>query len=538
MTLDVLLYNGRIVDGTGAPWFRGAIGIRDGVIEKVTQQSDPDVDAATSIDVEDAVISPGFIDAHSHSDLKLFSDPTLEPKVRQGITTEILGQDGLSMAPMYRKGGAEEWESYLSGLAGTIERDWSWGSTEKYLDAIDENGVAPNFAFLIGHGTVRYNVMGMSERNPTEEELQEMRDLVIEGLEEGAIGFSTGLVYTPQVYSNTYEVRELASLLSSYGRPFVAHIRSEGRWIWDAMDEFYDIGADEEIPVHHSHFKVSGSEQWGKSDRATTLVETARDRGVDVTADQYPYPAGSTPLPGYLPPWVLSAGADETEEYLKSDEARERIRKDIEQWRIEGWENIAGKVGWDNIQVASVKTQKNKHLEGEMFTDIAEERDEHPVDVMCDLLLEEDQQVNTVEFSMTEDDVTTLLTNENVCIGTDGLFGGRPHPRVYGSYPRILGKYVREENLIPLEEAIRKMTSLTARAMGLERKGIVRPDMDADIVVFEPELVEGPATFNRPRQFAKGIPYVLVNGEFIVRDGEVTGNLPGQTVRGESVQDK
>lgn len=531
MQVDVLLYNGRIVDGTGAPWFRGSVGIRDGSIRLVTQESNPDVSAKTAIDVEDDIISPGFIDAHSHSDLEIFTDPTLEPKIRQGITTEILGQDGLSMAPMYPEDGAKEWESYLSALAGTTPQDWSWGSTEDYLDAIDENGIAPNMAFLVGHGTVRYNVMGMSDGSPSESELQEMEDLVTESLEDGAIGFSTGLVYTPQVYSDTYEVKQLASQLGPYGRPFVAHIRSEGKWIWEAMDEFYDIGSDKNIPVHHSHFKVSGSEQWGKSDRATTLLETARDRGINVTADQYPYPAGSTPLPGYLPPWVLSADPEETLESLKDDETREQIRKDIDEWRIEGWENIAGKVGWENIQIASVKTEKNRHLEGETFTDIAEDRDEHPVDVMCDLLIEEDQEVSTVEFSMTESDVKTLLSDPNVCIGTDGLFGGRPHPRVYGSYPRILGKYVRDENLLRLEEAVRKMTSLTARSMGLEQKGVIRSGMDADIVVFKPDIVESPATFNKPRQHAKGIPHVLVNGEFVVSDGELTGDLPGQTIR-------
>jgi N-acyl-D-amino-acid deacylase len=531
MSLDILLYNARIVDGTGAPWYRGSVGIKDGTIETVTRESDPGLDASTSVDVDDAVICPGFIDAHSHSDLKLFSDPTLEPKIRQGVTTEILGQDGLSMAPMYRDGGAEEWESYLSGLAGTIERDWSWGSTEDYLDSIDENGVACNMAFLVGHGTVRYNVMGMSEREPNSNELEEMADLITESLEQGAIGFSTGLVYTPQVYADTYEVQQLASRLAPYGRPFVAHIRSEGRWIWEAMDEFYDIGAEEGIPVHHSHFKVSGSQQWGESDRAITLVDTARERGINVTADQYPYPAGSTPLPGYLPPWVLSAEPDQMKEYLRSEEGRKRIRKDIEKWRIEGWENIAGKVGWENIHVASVKTEKNKHLEGETFADIAADRDDHPVDVMCDLLIEEDQQVNTVEFSMTEADVKDIMANRNVCVGTDGLFGGRPHPRVFGTFPRILGKYVREENLMSIEEAVRKMTSLTASEMGLQQKGVIKPQMDADITVFDPNLVESPATFDRPRQYPNGIPYVIVNGEFAVRDGEVTGDLPGRTLR-------
>jgi N-acyl-D-amino-acid deacylase len=528
---DVLLANGRVVDGTGSPWFRGSVAVSDGRIVEVSRRREPAIDATDRVDVDGRVICPGFIDAHSHSDLELFSDPTLEPKIRQGITTEILGQDGLSMAPMFREGGAAEWESYLSGLAGTLDRDWTWGSTADYLDAVDANGVAPNVALLVGHGTVRYNVMGMSERAPTEGELEEMADLVTESLEQGAVGFSTGLVYVPQVNADTHEVRTLAARLGPYGRPFVAHIRSEGRWLWEAMDEFYDVGAEEGVPVHHSHYKVSGTGQWGEGERANRLVEAARERGVDVTLDQYPYAAGSTPLPGYLPPWVMSETTDDVEEILGREADRERIRRDIEEWRIDGWENIAGKVGWENIRVASVKTERNADLEGRSFAEIAAKRGDHPVDVMCDLLVEEDQQVSTVEFSMDEDDVRTLFENERVCVGTDGLFGGRPHPRVFGTYPRVLGTFVREEGLLTLEEAVRKMTALPARAMGLDRKGLVRPGMDADLVVFDPLVVETPATFDAPRRYPNGIPHVLVDGEFVVRGEEVTGALPGGAIR-------
>jgi len=463
--------------------------------------------------------------------LELFADPTLAPKLRQGITTEILGQDGFSMAPMYRDGGAEEWAKQLGALAGRADVDWTWGSVANYFDAVEENGIAPNVGLLVGHGTVRFNVLGMADRVPTDDELDEMADLVTEALDDGAVGFSTGLIYTPCTYADTDEVRELASRLGPYGRPFVAHIRSEGRWIWEALDEFVDTGADENVPLHLSHFKIAGSIQHGKVDRATALLETARERGVDITAEQYPYTAGSTMLSAVLPPWVHAEGPEGTLEHLRDDAARERIRRDVEEWRIDGWENIGALTGWENVVIANVKTETNEHLEGASVATIAAERDTNPVNTICDLLLEEELGVSMTIHMLEETDVRDILSYERVCVGSDGLFGGKPHPRVYGTYPRILGHYVRGENLLTMEEAVRKMTSLPARAMGLDRKGLLRSGMDADLVVFDPTTVESRATFENPRQYPNGIDHVIVNGELAVRDGKTTGNLPGQAVR-------
>ena len=538
---DLLLENARIVDGTGAPWFRGNVVVVNGRIVDVVrgdgtrgnagEEQRLDVDAAGCLDVDGQVVCPGFVDTHSHSDLELFADPTLAPKVRQGITTEILGQDGFSFAPMFRDGGAEEWAQHLSGLAGDVDVEWTWDTVEDYLDAVDENGIAPNVATLVGHGTVRFNLLGMSDRDPTDAELDEMASLVDDALDAGAIGFSTGLVYSPQANASTEEVRRLAARLEPYGRPFVAHIRSEGRWIWDALDEFVDVGADEDIPLHLSHFKVGGPEQHGKVDRATALVEAARERGVDITAEQYPYTAGSTMLSAVLPPWVHADGPEGTLEQLTDDDSRERIRRDIEEWRIDGWENIGALTGWDQVVIANVETDENEHVEGMSVADVAAERQTDPVDAVCDLLVEEELGVSMTLHMLDEHDVQDILSYERVCVATDGLFGGKPHPRVYGTYPKILGHYVREKNLLTLEEAVRKMTSLPARAMGLDRKGVVRPGMDADLVVFDPVTVESRATFENPRRHPKGIEHVLVNGEFVVRDGETTGNLPGRAVR-------
>ncbi|MFB6150004.1 MAG: amidohydrolase family protein [Halobacteriales archaeon] len=530
MTFDVLIDNARIVDGTGSPWFRGSVGVRDGEIAAV-HRGQTDVAADEQIDIDEAVVAPGFVDTHSHSDLRLFNDPPLAPKIRQGITTEILGQDGFSMAPMHRTNGAEQWEDHLSGLDGRLEDEWTWGATGDYFDAIDATGIGPNVAMLVGHGTVRFNVLGMADETPTETELQEMAELVDTALADGAIGFSTGLVYTPCIYADTDEVRTLASKLADYGRPFVAHVRSERSDIWDAYDEFIDIGAEAGIPLHLSHFKLGGPPQHGQVDRAKAIVEAARERGIDFTADQYPYTAGSTTLSWALPPWVHAEGPDQAVAYLKDENARERIRTDIETYRIEGWDNPGAYSGWDNIVVTNVPSDDNEHLEGLSVAEIASRRDVDAITALMDLLAEEELGVSIVNHFLDEADVRGLMAYERVAIATDGLFGGKPHPRVYGTYPRVLGKYVREENLFTLEEAVRKMTALPARAMGLQRKGVIRPGMDADLVVFDPQTVASPATFDDPKQFPRGMPHVMVNGEFVVRDGETTGATPGRAIR-------
>ena len=528
---DLQITNARIVDGTGSPWFSGSVVVDGGTITSVRRETEPDVDAAATIDADGRIVCPGFIDTHSHSDLQLFEEPTLEPKIRQGITTEILGQDGFSVAPLYRDGGADEWQAQISALAGEADIDWTWDSVGEYLDAVEENGVGPNVGLLVGHGTVRYNLLGMSERAPTDEELAEMRDLVTEALEDGALGLSTGLIYTPATYANRREVQELASTLAPYGRPFIAHVRSEGRWIWESLDEFVDIGAEEDIPLHLSHFKVAGLEQQGKASRAISVIETARERGVDMTVEQYPYAAASTMLSTALPPWVHSDGPEGTLERLADEEMRTRIRRDIEEWRIEGWENIGALTGWDGVVISDVATDENADLEGQSVAEIAERRGVHPVDAICEVLREENLAVSAVYHMMDEADVREILTCERTCIGTDGLFGGKPHPRVYGSYPRILGTYVREENLLTLAEAVRKMTALPARAMGLPRKGLVRPGMDADLVVFDPIRIESNATYETPRRYPDGIDHVIVDGDPVVRDGAVTGATPGEVIR-------
>ncbi len=529
MAAETAIRNARIIDGTGAPWFRGTIIIKRGKITEIHRGKTSQTDATTEIDADGMAVCPGFIDTHTHSDLQLFSDPTLAPKIRQGITTEVLGQDGFSMAPLYDV-DTDAWETHLSGIAGRLDGEWSWESLGDYLEAIDDQEIAPNVATLVGHGTVRFNVLGFSDTAPTEDDISQMAELVTEALEAGAVGFSTGLVYTPARYADTAEVRELAAQLAPYGRPFVAHIRNERRQIWEALDEFIDIGADTGVPLHLSHFKLAGPDQQGKVHRAVSIFEAARERGVDLTVEQYPYTAGSTTLTNILPPWVQAEGPEQTLSYLRDDDTREKIRRDISEWRIDGWENRGAYTGWENIEVTNVASESNQSVEGKSIATIATERDTDPVAVVCDLLIEEELEVGMLLHQLTESDVRDVLANERVNVATDGLFGGRPHPRVFGTYPKILSRYVREANILTLEEAIRKMTSLPARAMGLETKGILRPGLDADLVVFDPATIDTNATYDSPQQFPTGIHHVMVNGSFVVRDSVVTDARPGEAL--------
>lgn len=529
MEYDLVVENARIIDGTGSPWFRGSVSISDGSIKSVTRNPDSETKGKTEINAKQQMLTPGFIDTHSHSDLELFNDPLLEPKVRQGITTEILGQDGFSMAPMYREGGSQEWKSHLSALEGEVDKNWTWGSTTEYLDEIEKNGIALNVGMLVGHGTVRFNVLGMSDRSPTSNELEEMENLVTESLEEGALGFSTGLIYTPAIYSDSTEVQKLVQASKPYNRPFVAHIRSEGRWIWEALDELIDISAEEGVPLHISHFKVAGASQRGKASHAIHQLEIGRERGVDITAEQYPYDSGSTMLSTILPPTLHAEGPTELISKLRGSEIREKIRRDIEEWRISGWENFAGLAGWENVYVTNVPS--NTELEGMSIQDIASQQDKNPIDSVCDLLIENELSVSMRIKILSEDDVREIFSHEFVNAATDGLFGGAPHPRVYGTYPRILGKFIREENVITIEKAIQKMTSLPARVMGLHRKGLIRPDMDADFVIFDPDTIQSPATYDRPHQFPKGITHVGVNGRLVVENNSVTQQTPGEVLR-------
>ncbi len=536
MVFDLLIKNGKIVNGTGNPWFKADIGIKNGKIEKIGRLDS--ADAEKILDAEGLIVSPGFIDMHNHSDISVFFNPKLESTIRQGITTLVIGNCGSSLAPVNPATKDLFMKHIEAFLPSDAELEVTWNTFEEYLNKLEEIEMAANIAPLVGHGTVRIAVMGFDDREPTAEELDEMKKLVAEAMEAGAFGMSTGLIYPPGVYSKTEELVELCKVVAKYGGIYVSHIRGEGGTLIEAVKEAIYIGEKAGVPVEISHHKAAGKSNWGKTKETLKLMEEARKRGVDVTCDQYPYRAGMTSLSAVLPPWVHVGGVEEMLRRLRDPKEREKIRRDIEQG-LPGWENFVADCGWENIYISSVVTEKNKHLEGKNVAEIAKIKGKDELDAVCDLLLEEDGRVTIVLFMMDEEDIVRVMKSPLQMVATDawavapyGVLGaGKPHPRFYGTYPRVLGRYVREKKVLTLEEAVRKMTSFPAQKLGLKDRGLILEGMWADIVIFDPAKIIDKATYQNPHQYPEGIEYVIVNGKIVVENGEHTGVLPGKTLR-------
>jgi N-acyl-D-amino-acid deacylase len=524
-----LIRNGTIVDGTGQPRFAASLVIEDRLIGAIGAVDGKD-GFDRVIDAAGLIVAPGFIDTHSHSDLELLVNPYIEAKVRQGITTELLGQDGISMAPLPRK-YISPWRKNLAGLEGeSDELSWDYETTEGYLQALNLKGVGLNESYLVPHGNVRMEAMGLDNRKATPQELERMKEITRREMEAGAFGLSTGLIYMPCAYAETEELIELCRVVAELDGVFVVHQRSEADTILDSMKEVIRIGRESGVRTHFSHFKVCGRKNWPFIDRMIELLESAGGEGIRVSFDQYPYVAGSTMLGVILPPWAHDGGTDKLLERLRRPEDRERMAHDVEHG-IAGWDNFVDFAGFDGIFVTSVKTVANRDAVGKNLKEIGAMHGKNALDAAFDLLLEEDNAVGMVDFYGLEEHVTKFLTRpeQNVC--TDGLLGGRPHPRVYGSFPRVLGKYVREERALTLEDAIRKMTSKPAEVFGFKQRGALKPGYFADIVLFNSETVIDKGTFDDPIQFPEGIDYVLVNGEIVVNRGEFCSKPAGEVLR-------
>jgi len=530
--LDLAIKNGRIVDGTGNPWFKGDVGIADGRIVKIGN-----LDTEESVRVIDAkglVVAPGFIDMHSHSDLSPLINPRTESKVRQGITTEVVGNCGVSGAPLNDFLKEEFMKTTPILEEAGLKLDWS--TMSEYLCRLDEKKIAINIVSLVGNGNVRTMVMNYDARKPTKKELEEMRKVLAKALEEGAFGLSSGLIYPPSCYADTSELTELCKVVAQYGGIYTSHIRGEEEKLIDSVKEAIKIGEKARVPVEISHHKAAGKTNWGKVKRTLRMMEKARERGVDVTCDVYPYLAGSTGLDAMLPPYVYEGGVEKLVERLKDEKTRQRLRQEMTEG-IGGWAShlIAG--GWDAIMIAYCKG--HPEFEGKTILEITQQKGVDPFDFVFDLLIEEKASVSIVHFLMCEKDVRTVLKHPVSMIGSDSsawapygvLAKGKPHPRSYGTFPRILGRYVREEDLLTLENVVRKMTSLPAQKLRLRDRGLVREGMWADITVFDPKSVTDKATYSEPHQYPTGIEYVIVNGKVVIENGEHTGELPGQALR-------
>ena len=527
--MRTLIRNGVLIDGAGAPRTGGDL-VLDGETIAAAGSVENGAGFDRVIDAAGLVVAPGFIDTHSHSDLELLVNPYIEAKVRQGVTTELLGQDGISMAPLPRRYIAP-WRKNLAGLEGESDTlSWEYETTEAYLRALEGKGVGLNESYLIPHGNVRMEAMGLDNRLPTADELGRMLEIAWREMEAGAFGLSTGLIYMPCGYAGTEELIALCKVVAEFDGVFAVHQRSEADAILNSMREVIRIGRASGVRTHFSHFKICGRKNWPLIDKALALLDSARQQGIRISFDQYPYVAGSTMLSVILPPWAHDGGTEKLLQRLRCRQDRRLMARDIEAG-LPGWDNFIDFAGFQGIYITSVRTEANRALIGKSLLELGALRGVEPLQAAFDLLLEEENAVGMVDFYGLEEHVTRFLCRpeQNVC--TDGLLGGRPHPRVFGSFPRVLGKYVREERALTLEAAIHKMTGKPAQVFGFARRGLLRPGYFADVVVFNPDTIADRGTFADPAQFPAGIEHVWINGRQVVESGVYRPACAGQVLR-------
>jgi dihydroorotase/N-acyl-D-amino-acid deacylase len=533
-SFDVVISGGRIVDGTGAPWFEGDVAIAGDRIAAIGRLGN--AKAARRIEARGLVIAPGFIDMLGQSEFAVLVDGRAASKITQGITTEITGE-GSSIAPLNDRMIEARAPSYRHF---GVEQDFR--TLGEYFHRIETRSkVAINIATFVGAGGVRDYVIGRENRKATAAELEEMKELVAQAMEEGALGLSSSLQYVPDRYASTEELVELAKVAAGYGGVYLTHQRSESGRIFESLDEIATIAERAGIPAEVWHLKTAYRANWGKMPEVLERLESARARGLDVSANQYPYDRASNNLDACLPIWVREGGADAMVGRLRDPGLRERIKKEMEDPAPADWENQwYGSGGAPGVMVSSVLDASLRKWEGKTLEQIGREMGKDPRDALMDLVIADHGETSCIISIMNEDDVRTALRHPMVSIDTDSearaedgpLSLSKSHPRAWGTFPRILGKYVREEKLLTLEEAIRKMTSRPAARVGLSDRGILRPGMAADITVFDPDAVRDVSTFEDPNHYSIGVRYVLVNGRPVVDGGKITAERPGRILRG------
>ena len=528
-TAPRVLFRGcHVVDGTGAPRRRSDVALADGKIAAVGQET-ARFDADRVLDASGLVLAPGFIDMHAHSDLALLADKEHLAKTSQGVTLEVLGQDGLSHAPV-DDSALKQLRQQISGWHGDPETlAWDWRKVGEYLDRLDE-GCAVNAVYLVPQGTLRILCVGNDDRPATQAELDAMRRLLAEGLQQGAVGMSSGLTYTPGMYADTEELVELCRVVADYGGYYSPHHRSYGAGAIEAYEEMIEVSERSGCPLHLAHATLNFSVNAGRGPELLELIDAAMARGVDITLDSYPYLPGATTLAALLPSWAAIGGPDALTARLRDPSARARMTADLEITGSDG--NHGVPVDWSAIQISGTRHAANSTLAGLSVAEAAARAGKPPAQFCFDLLLADELGVSCLLHVGNEENVRAILRHPAHLVGSDGLLiGERPHPRAWGTFPRYLGHYARDEGLLTLEECIAHMTGRAARRLGLADRGRVAPGLAADVVLFDPDTVADQATFEQPRRAATGIPYVLVNGEFVIDDYRRTAAAPGRALR-------
>jgi N-acyl-D-amino-acid deacylase len=535
-TFDLIISNGHIIDGTGSPWYSGDIGIREGKIAAIGNLSQGQ--SKRTIDVHGMVVAPGFIDMLGQSEDTILVDPRLPSKIYQGITTEVTGEGG-SAAPLNDAIILADKTKYEH-----LKITPDWRTFRQYFARLEKQGIAINVADYVGATQVRRFVLGDADIQPTPRQLEQMKSLVRDAMQDGAVGVSTSLEYAPAPYAKTEEIIALASEASKFGGIYATHMRSEGDAIDASIDETARIGREAHIPVEIWHLKVAGKANWHRMPEIIARINVARAQGIDISADTYAYTAWSNDFSAFIPPWAHDGGDTKLIERLKDPATRARIRKDMltpsKEWDNE-WNEIPGP---ESVLITAVQNPKLLPLQGKTLAEIAKTQNKDPMDALFDLLIEDQAFTSVAVFGMSEDDVALALQQPWVSINNDssgaspeGLLGQEhPHPRAYGTFPRILRKYVREEKKLTLEDAIRKFSALPAQRMHFSDRGVLKAGMWADVVIFDPSTIKDVATFEEPNQLSQGMEYVLVNGMPVIDQGKMTGKLPGKVLRGAGYQ--
>lgn len=530
-SFDVLIRNGTVYDGTGAAPIRADVAIRGDRIAGVGDYSASS--AATVIDATGLAVSPGFVNMLSHAPVTLLVDPRGMSDTLQGVTLEVFGET--SMGPWNETMQRESRESQ-----GDLRYDIAWSTLGEYFNHLQDRGITPNVCSFVAASTVRINVLGRDDVAPTKRQLRKMKALVAEAMEDGAMGLTTALIYAPATYASTEELIELSKVASEYGGMYIAHIRSEGNRFLEAIDETLRIAREAKLPVEIYHLKAGGKQNWPKMDQAIAKIEAAQREGIKITADMYTYIAGATGLDASMPPWVQAGGYDAWAARLKDPAIRERVRNEMNQDTNE-WENLFYSAGSpDALVLFGFRNPDLKKYTGKTLGEVAKERGTSPADTAMDLVIEDGSRVGTVYFLMSEENVKKQIALPWVSFGSDAgsptaegdFLKSGAHPRAYGNFARLLGKYVRDEKVIPLEEAIRKLTLLPTTNLGIADRGKLAEGYFADIAVFDAGKIADHATFEDPHQYATGMVHVFVNGEQVVKDGAHTGATPGRVIRG------